>query len=199
MRAELESSQTSLFDLMAKQEQAAGSASTAEQMAAEQMERLSLELLVLRKEKALLERQLQQQQQEQQHREQHPSQTGDGDGSSIPSDTAAAAADGWDGDWSDANGQPAAAVAGTGAAVQQQRPGAAAVDAQLAAAEAALAAAEEASRDQEHQIALLTTKLSAADARLERLTNELQRRPAASAVAAMAEQLSALSALTGML
>lgn len=47
------------------------------------------------------------------------------------------------------------------------------------------------------QIALLTTKLTAAEARLERLTAELQRRPAASAVAAMAEQLSALAALTG--
>jgi hypothetical protein len=46
-------------------------------------------------------------------------------------------------------------------------------------------------------VALLTTKLAAAESRLERLTAELQRRPAASAVAAMAEQLAALSALLG--
>jgi hypothetical protein len=47
------------------------------------------------------------------------------------------------------------------------------------------------------QVALLTTKLAAAESRLERLTSELQRRPAASAAAAMAEQIAALSALLG--
>lgn len=45
------------------------------------------------------------------------------------------------------------------------------------------------------QVALLNTKLAAADSRLQRLTTELEHRPPASAAAAMAEQLVAMSAL----
>jgi hypothetical protein len=63
--------------------------------------------------------------------------------------------------------------------------------------QAALAAAEEAARGQQHQVALLTSQLSAATSRCERLAGELQRRPAASAVSAMVQQLAALSALAG--
>lgn len=101
---------------------------------------------------------------------------------------AAAAADSNGGDAG--SGDDSSSTAATAAA-------AAAADGQLAvAAEAALAAAEEAARDSQHQIALLSSKLAAADARVERLTAELSRRPAATAVAAMAEQLAALSALT---
>lgn len=44
-------------------------------------------------------------------------------------------------------------------------------------------------------MALLNTKLAAAESRLRRLTSELEQRPPASAATAMAEQLAALSAL----
>jgi PIN domain nuclease of toxin-antitoxin system len=136
LRAELEISQTSLFELTARQEQAAGSASTAEQLAVEEVERLSSELLSIRKEKALLERQLQQLQQKQADR--IDASGGNGNvaaqesGLDVGSDTLA-----------DARQQ------------QQTAAAAAAADGQLAAAEAALAAAEEAARDQQHQVALL--------------------------------------------
>jgi hypothetical protein len=176
MRSELESSQSSLFEFTTRQEQAAGSASTAEQLAVEEVERLSADLLTLRKDKALLERQLQTLQQQQQS-------DGAGAGAGVNltplQQSMGGSADGAD-----------AAVADRQQQQRQQQ--------ESAAAEAALAAAEEAAGDQQHQIALLTTKLAAAEGRLERVTGELARRPAASAVAAMAEQLAALSALTGV-
>jgi hypothetical protein len=175
LRVELESSQSTLFEFTTRQEQTAGSASTAEQLAVEEVERLSADLLTLRKDKALLERQLQTLQQQQQQQQQADGAGADVNSSSQRLSTVGGGADGAD-----------SAVADR----QQQ---------ESAAAEAALAAAEEAARDQQHQIALLTTKLAAAEGRLERVTGELARRPAASAVAAMAEQLAALSALTGVL
>jgi chromosome segregation ATPase len=179
LRSELEISHTSLFELTARQEQAAGSASTAEQFAVEEVERLSSALLSVRKENALLERQLQQLQEQQQQADRADALGGGG--------SAAAGEGGWD-----EGSDPLADLQ-----QQQQKASAAAGDGQLAAAEAALAAAEEEARDQQHQVALLTSKLSAAETRLERVNAELQRRPSASAVVAMAEQLAALSALAG--
>lgn len=179
LRSELESSQSTLFEFTTRQEQAAGSASTAEQLAVEEVERLSADLLTLRKDKALLERQLQALQQQQQS-------DGAGAGVNLISQCLSTVGGGLAG--------ADAAVASNRQHKQRQQQQQAS-----AAAEAALAAAEEAARDQQHQIALLTTKLAAAEGRLERVTGELARRPAAAAVAAMADQLAALSALTGVL
>lgn len=47
------------------------------------------------------------------------------------------------------------------------------------------------------QASLLTTKIAAAESRIQRLTTELERRPPASAAAAMTAQISALSQLLG--
>lgn len=170
MKSELEASQTSLFELTERQELVAGSASTAEQLAVEEVERLSGELLGLRKEKALLERQLQQMEE----------QSRSDNNSSAPH----------------VQGLMAAAAAPS-IHPQQQQHAQNAHERQLVEAAAALAAAEAAALDQQHQITLVSSKLAAAEARLERMTAELQQRPAASVVAAVVEQLAALSALTG--
>jgi hypothetical protein len=174
MRTELETSQSSLFELTARQEQAAGSASTAEQLAGEEVERLSAELLVLRKETVVLQRQLAQLQQQQQEE----GLAGEGVCEGAAGETTA--------DDSTVNEQRTAAAAGASVAPDSS-----------VVLQAALAAAEEAARGQQHQVALLTSQLSAATSRCERLAGELQRRPAASAVSAMVQQLAALSALAG--
>lgn len=69
LRSEYDASQASLFELMAAQEAAAGSASTAEQLATEEVERLNSELTQARKERVLLQRQLQHYEQRQQQQE----------------------------------------------------------------------------------------------------------------------------------
>ncbi|KAF8071287.1 CHX17 [Scenedesmus sp. PABB004] len=86
----------------------------------------------------------------------------------------------------------AAAQGGDGGGSQHGRQ-----EAALAALQAQLDAAQEATCEQQHQAAMLDAKLTAAEGRAERLTAELARRPAASAVAEMTEQLAALSALVG--
>lgn len=58
LRKEFETSQSSLFELMAQQEAAAGSATTAEQLAVEEIERLTAELHQLRKDKGHLQQQV---------------------------------------------------------------------------------------------------------------------------------------------
>lgn len=176
MRTELETSQSFLFELTDRQEQAADSASTAEQLAVEEVERLSSELLALRKENVVLQRQLAQLQEQQQQQQQ-----GLGGVGACEVTAGETTAD------DSAGGEQRSETAAAASAA----PGA------LADLEAALAAAEEAAREQQHQVALLTSQLSAAQSKCERLAGELQRRPAASAVAATVQQLAALSALAG--
>lgn len=64
LRKEFEASQSSLFELMSQQEAAAGSANTAEQLAVEEIERLTANLHQLRKDNSQLQRELLQYQQQ---------------------------------------------------------------------------------------------------------------------------------------